>query len=182
MQEMQDVMDSADELFSLSAVHHAADRVAEEITQELRSKSPILLCLMNGGLNFSGMLMERLNFPLEFDYIHASRYRGETVGQANLVWRMKPSLDLTGRSVLIVDDILDEGPTLRAVIDQCYASGATEVSSAVMVNKIHNRRKPENFKADFVGLDIPDRYVFGCGMDYKGFWRNAPGIFAVKGL
>lgn len=182
MQEMQEVMASADELYSLSAVHDAASRVSREITDQLHDQSPILLCLMNGGLNFCGMLMERLNFPLEFDYLHATRYRGETSGQADLIWRMKPSLNLSGRSILVVDDILDEGPTLKAVIDQCHASGASKVYSSVMVNKIHDRRKPEGFKADFVGLDIPDRYVFGCGMDYKGFWRNAPGIFAVKGL
>lgn len=114
--------------------------------------------------------------PLRVDYLHATRYRGETSG-ADLQWRVEPVINLAGHDVLIIDDILDEGYTLDAIIDFCRLRQAASVSAAVLVRKQHQRGvKPS---VSYIGLDVPDRYVFGAGMDYKGYWRNAEGIFAV---
>ena len=170
----------ADCLYAQAEVAKALDAMAVRITERLSDAMPLVLCVMNGGLIPAGMLLERLDFLLQLDYVHATRYRGETTG-AQLQWRKKPELPLQGRSVLIVDDILDEGLTLQTVRDWCLEQNPKEVLSAVLVEKRHDRKQTP-VRADFVGLTVPDRYVFGFGMDYKNHLRNAPGIYAVQGL
>jgi hypoxanthine phosphoribosyltransferase len=133
---------------------------------------------MSGAMIPAGILLSHLAFPRHIDYIHASRYRGETSG-GELHWRVKPRYELQDRVVLIIDDILDEGLTLQAIIEDCKQLGAAEVYSAVLVKKLHQRNV--GIEADFVGLEVADRYVFGFGMDYMEYLRNAPGIYAVKG-
>jgi hypoxanthine phosphoribosyltransferase len=172
------VLRRADCLYSSREVEAALDSIAQDISTKLQDKNPIILCVMNGGLVPTGQLVTRLNFPLQFDYLHATRYRGETSGGA-LHWLAKPHLSLKGRAVLVVDDILDEGLTLAAIIEYCKEQGAREVYSAVLVEKLHDRKSGLKH-ADFVGLQVEDRYVFGYGMDYKGMLRNAPGIYAVN--
>ena len=169
---------SADRLFDLDQVERAIDKLGSQITEALADKDPIVLCVMNGGLIPAGRLLTRLEFPLWLDYIHATRYRGATVGGV-LHWIKKNSVPLDDRIVLIVDDILDEGITLAAIAEYCTDEGARQVLSVVVVEKLHDRSN--GFKADFVGLQVEDRYVFGYGMDYKGYLRNAPGIYAVSG-
>ena len=114
-------------------------------------------------------------------YLHASRYRLDTNGGV-LDWKVKPQENLLGRTVLVIDDILDEGHTLAAIVDYCKMAGVKDVLVAVLVNKQHNRKAQVDFKVDFVGLNVVDRFLFGCGMDYKGYWRNTLAIYAVKGL
>lgn len=179
--QMQNVFDEADCLFSLAQVHHAITRMARQITDELADKNPVLISVMNGGLVFSGQLLTCLNFPLQVDYLHATRYRSETQG-GQLDWLVKPQTELQGRTVLVIDDILDEGHTLKDILDFCRAEGAANVLTAVLTDKLHDRKAFKGFKADFEGLRVEDRFIFGFGMDYKGYWRNAPGIYAVKGL
>jgi hypoxanthine phosphoribosyltransferase len=181
MHEIERVYAEADCLFTSEEVAAALDRMASAITARLAAANPIVLCVMHGGLIVTGRLLPRLLFPLETGYLHASRYGHEFCG-SHLDWRVRPTEDLRGRSVLLMDDILDEGATLAAVIDYCRAEGATEVLTAVLVNKGHDRKARPGMTGDFVGLVSPDRFLFGCGMDYKGYWRNAPGIYAVKGL
>ncbi len=147
----------------------------------LADASPRVCAVMNGGLIFAGRILPRLPFPLEVAYLHASRY-GHAIQGTLLDWRVRPTQDLRGRTVLVLDDILDEGHTLEAIIAHLKEEGAAEVLSAVLVHKLHERKAKPGMRADFTGLDIPDRFLFGCGMDYKGYWRNAPGIYAVKGL
>ncbi|NOY62276.1 MAG: hypoxanthine-guanine phosphoribosyltransferase [Gammaproteobacteria bacterium] len=177
IEEIAQVRAQADCLYSEQAVEQALDRMAIEIASKLADSNPLVLCVMVGGLLPTAGLLSRLDFPLHIDYIHATRYRGETSG-GELEWRARPSYDLSDRTVLIVDDILDEGLTLQALVKDCLGAGAKEVLSAVLVEKMHNRKC--GVEADFMGLQVEDRYVFGYGMDYKGYLRNAPGIFAVK--
>ncbi len=133
--------------------------------------------MLQGGLIPAGMLAPRLAVHIEQDYLHATRYRGDTTGR-DLEWRSKPRTPLAGRHVLVVDDILDEGLTLKGILAWCRDQGAASVASAVLVEKEHARR-PAEVKADFVGLRVPDRYVFGCGLDYRERFRNLPRIHAV---
>ncbi|MFP5505562.1 MAG: hypoxanthine-guanine phosphoribosyltransferase [Gammaproteobacteria bacterium] len=168
----------ADELYSPTDVNAALDRMAEAIIAELGERDPIVICVMTGGLIPAGHLLTRLEFPLHIDYLHATRYRGATRG-GELHWITRPSLPLAGRTVLVVDDILDEGLTLKAILEYLRGQGAAAVYSAVLVKKLHDRRD-ENVSADFIGLEVEDRYVFGCGMDYHGYHRNLPGIYAVR--
>ncbi len=181
LEHIQRVMHEADCLHPMAEVEAVISRVAQEISNTLRDANPLVFCVMNGGLIFSGKLLTQLDFPLEQSYLHASRYRNETSG-GELFWKAKPEVSLMDRNVLIVDDILDEGHTLMAIVDFCKRSGARAVYTAVLLDKKHERKARPDFTADFVGLDCIDRYVFGYGMDYKGYWRNAAGIYAVKGL
>lgn len=180
-EQLNTVMDEADLLKSKEEVEAALDSLAADITARLADKMPVVYSIMNGGLVVAGQLLTRLKFPLEQGYMHATRYRGETSAQADLQWQAPPSVPMDGRTVLIIDDIFDEGYTLEAVVEACKAQGAAEVLTAVLVDKQHDRKAP-GMKVDFVGLEVEDRYVFGFGMDYRGYWRNAPGIYAVKGL
>jgi hypoxanthine phosphoribosyltransferase len=181
VEQMQQVFDEADCLFSFEKVNAEIERMAEEISQALSASNPIVLVVMNGGLMFAGHLLTHLRFPLQIDYLHATRYGNQTQG-AQLTWRVQPSTKLAGRQVLIVDDILDEGKTLQEIIAYCERQGAAAVKTAVLADKQHTRKSYTLLKADFCGLHVVDRFVFGFGMDYQGYWRNAPGIFAVKGL
>jgi hypoxanthine phosphoribosyltransferase len=181
MSEITQVFAEADCLFTAAEVEEALDRMAVVITERLAAANPVVLCVMHGGLIVTGRLLPKLLFPLESGYLHATRYGHEFCG-SHLDWRVRPTEDLRDRTVLLVDDILDEGTTLAAIIDYCRAEGAREVLTAVLINKGHDRKAHPELTGDFVGLVSPDRFLFGCGMDYKGYWRNAPGIYAVKGL
>jgi hypoxanthine phosphoribosyltransferase len=175
--ELNSLLSSCDVLVTSAEMQAVYDRLGREITQALSRKLPIVLAVMNGGLIVAGQLLGRLSFPLEVSYLHATRYRGTTTGGA-LKWLAQPDMQLTGRDVLIVDDILDEGYTLKAVRDWCLAAGAGRVWIAVATDKQHDRKVPD-VTADFVGLPVPDRYIFGEGLDYHGFFRNVSGIYAL---
>lgn len=169
----------ADCLFTNDQVQAALDKMAQAIITKLQGKNPLVLCVMTGGIIPAGHLLTRLNMPLQIDYIHATRYRGETSG-SHLHWLVRPTHSLHGREVLIIDDIYDEGITLSEIVEYCFTEGAADVSIAVLINKLHDHKHP--LKVDFIGLETPDRYLFGYGMDYKDYLRNAPGIYAVKGM
>jgi hypoxanthine phosphoribosyltransferase len=158
-------------------VQGAIARLAEQIGARLREAYPLVLVVMGGAVVFAGQLLPRLRFPLDLDYVHATRYGAATQG-GGLTWRVSPPQEVHGRTILLLDDILDHGQTLSAIRDQLLAQGAAQVLGAVLVEKILPAPKP--ITADFVGLRIPDRFVFGCGMDAKGFWRNLPEIRAMQ--
>ncbi|NMG28697.1 hypoxanthine-guanine phosphoribosyltransferase [Aromatoleum evansii] len=181
LNEIKLAMAEADCLATPAEVSAALDRMASAITARLADSNPVCYCVMNGGLVIAGRLLSRLNFPLEVAYLHATRYGHALNGQTMLDWRVRPTQDLKGRTVLVIDDILDEGHTLDAIVAHCREEGAAEVLTAVLVDKQHGRKARPDMKPDFHGLDIPDRFLFGCGMDYKGYWRNAAGIYALKG-
>lgn len=155
----------------------AYDRLADGINARLAGRLPVVIALMNGGLVSAGQILPRLGFPLELSYLHATRYRGATTGGA-LKWLAQPDIELAGREVLLVDDILDEGHTLAAVREWCLDAGADRVWIAVATDKRHERKVP-GLQADFCGVSVPDRYIFGEGMDYHGYFRNLPGIHAL---
>jgi hypoxanthine phosphoribosyltransferase len=177
LEEIKHVQATADLLHSEQEVEAAIDKMAQEINIALADHNPLLLCVINGGIVAAGKLLTRLTIPLTVDAIHASRYQNQTAG-GNIKWLVKPETPLKDRIVLIVDDILDEGLTLEAIYQYCREQGATAVYSAVLVDKIIDHQKPVT--ADFIGLKVKNRYLFGYGMDYKGYLRNAPGIYACK--
>jgi hypoxanthine phosphoribosyltransferase len=168
-----------DLLVSESDVVAAIARIADEMTAELKESNPVLICCMNGGLPFAGQLLTKLVFPLQVDYVHATRYGHEINGVA-LDWKVRPQTDLHGRTVVLLDDILDEGVTLAAIAYYCRQQGAAKIMMAVLVEKLHLRKVTPGMRADFTGIEVGDRFVFGYGLDYKGYWRNAPGIYALK--
>jgi hypoxanthine phosphoribosyltransferase len=172
----QQLLERAQLIHSSEAVAMAIVRLSQEITTALEDTSPIVICVMGGGIVFAGQLLTQLNFPLEVDYVHASRYQNNTVGKT-LTWQALPKSNLTNRTVLLVDDILDEGITLLAIKEKCLELGAKNVLSAVLVEKKLSHTKP--IAADFVGLEVPNAYVFGYGMDAYGWWRNLSAIYSL---
>ncbi len=169
----------AERLYAPAQIDAAVDAMAVRIGARLAAADPVLLGVMVGAVVPLGMLLARLDFPLEVDYVHASRYRGATRG-GTVHWLREPGAGVRGRTVLVVDDVLDEGHTLAAIVARCRAAGAAEVLTAVLVDKRIEHPRPLA-AADFTALEADDRYLFGYGMDYHGYWRNAPGIFAVNG-
>lgn len=171
------LLEQAELIYPAAEVDAAVHRLAAEITQEVADSEPLVLCIMSGAAMFAGQLLPLLEFPLEFDYIQATRYRNRTQGE-DIVWLVEPKQNVRGRTILLLDDILDEGHTLAAVHEKCLDSGAARIMTAVLTEKDTGCAKP--VKADFVGLTVPNRYVFGCGMDVYGWWRNLPAIYALK--
>jgi hypoxanthine phosphoribosyltransferase len=175
LNEIKQVQKTARLLHSVIEVENAIESMAEKINARLAKSNPVILCVMNGGIVITGKLITRLDFPLTLDAINVSRYGDQTSG-SKLNWLQKPLSSLQDRTVLIIDDILDEGITLQAIYQYCLEQGASRVYSAVLVEKQLDSVKP--IQADFIGLSVANRYLYGYGMDYKGYLRNASGIYA----
>ncbi len=172
---------NADLLVDRATLDAAIGRIADDIARDYRGEVPVYLTIMHGALPFAGQLALELGArgqDLQFDYLHATRYRGETTG-GELVWKHRPATALFGRRVLLVDDILDEGYTLQGVRQWCLEQGATDVRIAAMTVKRHDRCVPD-VKADYTGVEVPDRYVFGFGMDVNEQLRGIPAVYAMK--
>lgn len=171
------LVQEAEELVGEKQVQAAVIRLAREITVDFSKSFPLILCVMNGGIVVTGHLLPKLLFPLTLGYVHATRYQEGTEG-GNIQWLAPPPGEVAGREVLVVDDILDEGDTLWAIVERCRAMGAKRVASCVLAEKI--LKHPKRIKADFTGLALPERYVFGFGMDAYGLWRNLPRLMALE--
>ena len=169
-------LENSDLISSAAEVTAAIDRLATEIERQFKDKYPLVLVVMGGAVVLAGQILPKLRMPLDLDYIHATRYGAATSG-GGIDWRVEPR-GVRGRAVLVLDDILDGGQTMCAIRDRILELGAASFHCAVLVEKILKQKKP--LSADFVGLRIPDRFVFGCGMDAKGFWRNLPEIRAMR--
>jgi hypoxanthine phosphoribosyltransferase len=170
-------LEDSDLISSAGEVEAGIDRVAAAIQKQLKDKYPLALIVMGGAVMFAGQLLPKLRMPLDLDYIHVTRYGAATSG-GGIEWRVEPPRNVRGRAVLVLDDILDGGQTMAAIRDRLLELGAGSFHCAVLVEKILQKEKP--ISADFVGLTIPDRFVFGCGMDAKGYWRNLPEIRAMR--
>lgn len=169
---------NSERLFDFAEIDAAIARIAGDINNNYIDTRPVYLTIMHGGMLFASQLALKINIDLEFDYLHATRYRGATMG-SGLAWLHRPATPLEGRRVLLADDILDEGHTLKAVRNWCEDQGAIDVRIAVLCVKNHDRCV-EGIAADYVGLEVPDRYVYGYGMDYYEQGRNLPGLYALK--
>ena len=178
LQEAVRIREQADLLVSLDEINQTLDRLAKELEQDIGNETPIFVCVMKGGLFVTSELMKRIQKPIELDYVHVDRYRNEISG-SNIHWHKEPDISLNDRVVVLLDDIFDEGITLQELIAYFKAKGASRVISAVLLRK-KLASKSINLAPDFIGMDIVDRYVFGCGMDYKGYWRNLHSIYAVS--
>jgi hypoxanthine phosphoribosyltransferase len=175
-EEAWQVLRSAERLVSAAEIAAALQRLAGEIAARIADRTPLVLTVMGGAVVFSGHLLPLLAFPLELDYVHVTRY-GDTTRGGSLEWKVRPRAEVRDRTILVLDDILDEGITLAGIRDGLLAGGAREVLCAVFADKSIARSKP--IAADFVGVTLPDRYVFGFGMDVRGAWRNLPEIYAL---
>ena len=174
-----DAFANATVVHDAEAVRRALDKMAQAITAVVADKNPVILAVMNGGAFVATELCRRFEFLYEFDYAHATRYGRDLIG-GDIEWRVFPSERLTDRVVVVVDDILDRGNTLAAILDAIETAGASEVYSTVLVRK-RLRDGPSRPEVDFVGLETDDVYLFGCGMDYAGYWRGLPALYGLRG-
>lgn len=172
------ILAQADCLISADDCRVALERVARDIKLAAKGEFPLVLAVMGGAVVFAGQLLPLLDFPLEFDYLHVSRYGSKTSG-GTLTWKVEPKENVKGRTVIVLDDILDEGETMHAIRERVLALGASRFLATVFCEKLIDKPKP--IRADFVGVTVPNRYVFGYGMDVAGLWRNLPAIYAVHG-
>ncbi len=172
------IKEQAEQLYSPSEIDAALDRVAAEITAKLSSENPLFLCVLNGSIVPTGQLLPRLDFPLQLDYIHATRYRGKMKG-GELEMIAKPRTSLKGRTVVLIEDIIDTGFTLQAIYDYCLNEGAKKVYTVTLLDKCEGRDPEGLQEADFVGIRIPDRFVIGYGLDYEDYFRNMDGIYVM---
>lgn len=177
IEHVRGVLRDAEMICSAEQVQAALHRIARQINTSLADTHPLVLSVMGGAVVFTGQLLPLLDFPLDFDYVHVSRYKGTTQG-GEMHWKVEPGGNVGGRVVLVLDDILDEGHTLDALRQRIMELGASKFYSAVFADKQHGRDKP--IHADFVGVKLPNRFVFGYGMDIEGAWRNLPAIYALR--
>jgi hypoxanthine phosphoribosyltransferase len=178
MPKLEDALRNSDLLFDRAHLERETERIAWAIRNDYAGDRPVYLTVLHGGMLFASKLSLSLGFDVEFDYLHATRYRGATTG-SGLAWLHRPATPLEGRRVLIADDILDEGHTLKAVKNWCEDQNAIDVRIAVLAVKNHARRV-EGIAADYVAVEVPDRYVYGYGMDYHEQGRNLPGLYALR--
>ena len=177
VEKQNQIYQHAECLYSKAEISAAIETMGQTISADLAEENPLVIGIMNGGLVFLGHLLPELNFPLQVDYLHATRYGDEQTG-GELTWLAKPKQNLSGRMVLLVDDIFDEGVTLEKVVAFCQAEGAKAVKVAVLLDKKHNHKKT-TLVPDYILRTVPDQFVFGFGLDAKGYWRNAPGVFVL---
>ncbi|MEW6763564.1 MAG: hypoxanthine-guanine phosphoribosyltransferase [Pseudomonadota bacterium] len=170
---------NATQIVTPEEVQAAVKRVAVQLNTRFNAEKsfPLVLGVMGGAVVFTGNLLPQLDFPLEFDYIHVSRY-GDADRGGQIVWKVIPRQDVTGRIIVVVDDILDEGETLAHVKQRLLDMGAAEVIIAVFADKDLKRAKP--IKADLIGLTLPNEFVVGFGMDVYNYWRNLPGLWSIS--
>ena len=162
---------------SAREIARALARMAEEITADLAGADPVVLAVMHGGAFAAVELCRRLRFPYELDFVHVTRYARGTRG-GEIEWRVRPSAELASRTVLVIDDVLDRGYTLRALGAELKRVGVARQRTAVLVVKrvANARARP---KVDYRGIEVDDVYLFGCGMDYRGYWRGLPALYAL---
>lgn len=169
----------AELIYTFDQISVSLQKLAKHLDRKMAGTNPVVLCVMNGALIFCGQLLTRLSFQCELDYVHASRYGNTTQGGDELDWITYPVTDLQNRTVLLLDDILDEGITLKAIEDYCYKQGACHVEKAILLHKKHDRCCIE-LPDENIALTVDDRYVFGFGMDYEGAYRYLDSVYALK--
>jgi hypoxanthine phosphoribosyltransferase len=181
MADLQTALANSDLIHDRATLERAIADMAARIHHDYAGSVPVYITVMHGGLPFAGQLALELGAcgqDVEFEYLHATRYRGATSG-GELTWKHLPATPLQGRRVLLVDDIVDEGHTLAAIRDWCNQQGAADVRIAALAVKKHDRCVP-GLSADYAGVEVPDRYVYGYGMDYHEQGRGLPAIYALK--
>lgn len=177
-QEIEKTLRNSECLISSMEVAAAYERLAAQLNLHYAGLNPIIMVVMNGGLIPAGQLLTHLTFYHRMHYIHASRYR-DNEGTNELDWKFKPDVSIAGEHVLLIDDIFDEGITLKTIVEELSKEKPLSIESCVLLNKEHDR-KVADFDVDFVGINVADRYVYGCGMDFHGYLRHLPGIYAIK--
>ena len=167
--------DNLELLVPADEIECAIDRVAVQLNVELRNVSPVFICVMKGGLPFTWDLMKRINLDVELDFVRVNRYNNSTPGEVK--FERDVTIDLSDRTVVLIDDILDEGVTLEFLVDR-YRQKARSVHTCVLVDK--NINASRSIHADHAAVECPNLFLVGRGMDFNGRYRQLPAIYALQ--
>jgi hypoxanthine phosphoribosyltransferase len=173
----QSILKESSVLYSNREIHLAIKKIAEEINRDIQSDVLYVLTVMNGGLYFSAHLIPLLKHTIYHDYIHATRYGNKAHGGL-LHWIKEPEDTIEGKNILIIDDILDEGITLSEIISKCKKMGANNIFYTALFNKLTDKEK--SILPGYHVLNVPNKFVFGFGLDYKGFGRALPDLHIIN--
>ena len=165
-------------LFTREEIQDRIREIGSQLSEEYRGKSPVLLCIMKGSLVFTADLMRCLDLDCTLEFISLSSYRAAATISGDLELTTPFELDLKGRDVIVVEDILDTGKTLSYVMDLLRAQATASLKLVVLLDK--PERREAVVEADVVGFTIPDVFVVGCGLDYNQKYRNIPDIGVLK--
>jgi hypoxanthine phosphoribosyltransferase len=166
-------------LFREEEIAARLDQLAAEITEDYRGKELSVLAVLNGSLIFMADLLRRIPLPLRLDCLRVKSYHGGTVSTGRVEFDHSALPDIDGRHVLLLDDILDSGHTLAAIIETIRISThPLSIKSCVLLRKLKERSRP--IEADYVGFDIEDEFVVGYGLDYREQYRNLPLIGVLE--
>jgi hypoxanthine phosphoribosyltransferase len=164
---------------TLNQAEFASGGKLDQVSEKILKKEIVVLCVMNGGMIFCAHLLPLLNFPLQFDVLQVSRYGDKDVGSV-LRWIKVPTVELLNKHILIVDDLIDEGVSLTEVFNYCDSKSPASIKVAVLLSKETTRRVVETIIPNYIGLSIPDKFIFGFGIDYKNYHRNLLDIYTVE--
>jgi hypoxanthine phosphoribosyltransferase len=172
------VTDIARVLYHEDEILTRIDELARVLTDEYQDKNLTVIAILNGSFVFMADLLRRIPLPIQVDSLSVSSYRG-TQSTGHIHFRQNSLADVRGRHVLILDDILDSGRTLKAIKARLEGeSGVLSVRSCVLLRKCVQR--DVEICADHVGFDIPDEFVVGYGLDYNERYRNLPYVGVLK--
>lgn len=165
-------------LIAEEVIQKRLDVMAKEIRQDFPGEVMVVVVLLKGAFVFAADLLRRIPRMLEIECLNVSSYHGETESSGKVDFLDRRLPDVRGRKVLVLDDILDTGRTLKAVMDRLRKEGASEVKSGVLLAK--DKELAVEISADYVGFAIGDEFVIGYGLDYQGRYRNLPYIGTLK--
>ena len=152
-------------------------QLSREIERDFTGREMVIVSLLNGTVMFLADLIRHVSLPLRLDFMGVSSY-GAGTESGDLVFTKELRLDVRGRDVLLVDDILDTGKTMRRVLEKLRALDPRRIKTCVLLNKA--ARRVEKIEADYVGFEIPDFFVVGYGLDYAEKYRNLPFVGVLK--
>ena len=172
------ILDKDFELFiEAASIQKSIERVAIDINNDLKDKNPIFIAVLNGSFMFAGDLMKHVYIPCEITFVRIASYKGIT-STNDLKEVLGLNEDITGRTVVIVEDIVDTGHTIEQLIHQFSSLEPKEIKIATLLFKPNALIK--DIKPDYVALEIPNDFIVGFGLDYDGYGRNLQDIYKIK--
>ena len=161
---------------SYNQIEEAVQKIAHQMEKELADKNPLFLVILNGAFMFASDLFKNLNFPAEISFIKFSSYSGtKSTGEVKQLIGINEKLE--GRVVVLIEDIVDSGISMEKILEYLKTENVSDLKIATLLFKPAAYKK--NFKIDYIGLEIPNDFIVGYGLDYNGQARNFKDIYKI---
>jgi len=167
-------------LITKEQIQQRVKELGEEISKDFKGQEIVVIGVLKGSFVFMADLVRHISIPISLDFITASSYGHGTTSSGVVTLKKDTDKDVTGKNVLIVEDIIDTGLTLTYIKDMFLARNAKKVSICSALDKPSRRHKNVDIKVDYKGFEIPDEFVVGYGLDYDEYYRNIPEILVLK--